>query len=320
MKLVRYHRPLSLSHLVLMSIGFILHCAFALTPNPLRHCHIASFETSQLRATASTPLTKLKAKTIEGPPTSSKPDYSSIHGPLGPLFDRYLLTLFRTKLSSRLYQRQLPDANHIPDSSFPLHDYRGIIELARAMNFNYTNRRQVQSIAQDVLVSLFPPFILERYPSWFAIPFPEFSSKMCAFATVTFGTWLMGECVVNDIPGQYRGVNVKRCRFLEESQCASICVNSCKIPTQNFFRDNMGLGLTMTPDYDTGGCQFSFGMLPTEEEERKARESPCLARCPTGGRMRSWHDRNREAWLEDLNEVAKEHHERDSEACNFMDG
>ena len=156
---------------------------------------------------------------------------------------------------------------------------------------------------------------------------------MCAWATVVGGTWLMGECEVNDVPeldngGKNQGVLVSRCRFLEESQCASTCVNSCKIPTQNFFRQNMGLALTMTPDYETGECQFSYGKLPTEEEERLASETPCLMRCPSSGGMRRWHDgniesnvNNDEQWLEDLNALAKLNAKQDMSGesiCSLM--
>ncbi|KAL3774191.1 hypothetical protein ACHAWO_000471 [Cyclotella atomus] len=281
--------------------------AFALSS--CRHTSFA-FSSSILHTTPSrTTLlySRTNPSTIDGPPLSSKPDYSSIHGPFGPLLDRFLTILFRERLASRLGERQHPNEIIIPDSSRPYHDFMGIIEITHAMNTQYTNRTAVQILAQDTLISLFPSFILDRYPSWFAKPFPEFSSKMCAYATMAFGTWLMGECEVNDIPsGEKMGVLVKRCRFLGESQCASICVNSCKIPTQNFFRENMGLGLTMTPDYATGECQFAFGVLPTEEEEREARNTPCLSRCPSGGGLRSFHNAapEREEWLEDLNKLA----------------
>jgi hypothetical protein len=76
---------------------------------------------------------------------------------------------------------------------------------------------------------------------------------MNAWATKWAGTWLMGECEVNDctvdggLTGKNQGLLVKRCRFLEESGCASVCVNSCKIPTQNFFLNDMGLPLTVCP-------------------------------------------------------------------------
>mmetsp|Transcript_23565 Transcript_23565/g.54816 ORF Transcript_23565/g.54816 Transcript_23565/m.54816 type:complete len:143 (+) Transcript_23565:582-1010(+) len=119
---------------------------------------------------------------------------------------------------------------------------------------------------------------------------------MNAWATWVAGTWLMGECEVNDVEvdggkiGKKQGLLVKRCRFLEESGCASVCVNSCKIPTQNFFLQEMGLPLTMTPDYETFECQFAFGRTPTEATEREAKNTPCLSRCPSVGGMRAWHD------------------------------
>lgn len=268
-----------------------------------------------------------RGTTIEGPPLSTKPDYSSIHGPLGSFIDDIFMTLFRTKLAEKLSDR-------IPDSSKSCSDFMGIVELTSSMNAEYKNRTEIQELACEVLVSLFPPFILDRYPTWFAKPFPNFSARMCAWATVVGGTWLMGECEVNDIPdmkngGKYQGVLVKRCRFLEESQCASTCVNSCKIPTQNFFIKNMGLALTMTPDYETGECQFAYGVLPTEEEEREAKEVPCLSRCPSSGGMRRWHDGNVDSpnqsgqWLEDLEALAKLNAERKSSAagsiCSLME-
>lgn len=168
--------------------------------------------------------------TVKGPPIATKPDYSSIHGPLGPLMDGLLMSLFRARLSGQLNK---PGSSiRIEDSRRAADDFEGIIELTFKMNSRYNNRTEIQEIARKVLVSLFPPFILQRYPSWFARPFPVFSARMCAWATVVGGTWLMGECEVNDVPelgidgGRYQGVLVKRCRFLEESQCASICGES----------------------------------------------------------------------------------------------
>lgn len=36
-------------------------------------------------------------------------------------------------------------------------------------------------------------------------------------------------------------------RYLENSGCVGMCVNMCKIPTQDFFNNEFGLPLTMTP-------------------------------------------------------------------------
>mgnify|MGYP001807295156 CR=1 FL=1 len=32
--------------------------------------------------------------------------------------------------------------------------------------------------------------------------------------------------------GTGHGVLVERCRYLEQAGCASVCINSCKVPTQ----------------------------------------------------------------------------------------
>lgn len=36
-------------------------------------------------------------------------------------------------------------------------------------------------------------------------------------------------------------------RYLENSGCVGMCVNMCKIPTQDFFTNEFGLPLTMMP-------------------------------------------------------------------------
>lgn len=49
--------------------------------------------------------------------------------------------------------------------------------------------------------------------------------------------WLMGRCQLNDVQladgtTQRSGVLVEKCKYLEESGCAGICVHTCKMPTQ----------------------------------------------------------------------------------------
>ena len=248
-------------------------------------------ETTTRETTTTSPTTpppKLTVKkllsTTDGPDPATKPDYENIHGPLGKFVDDIFLRVFRTKLAYYVGV----------DSNLPKNDYKGLIELSNALNSRYSDRIQVQQIAQQTLFSLFPSWLPSQFAILFAKPFPKFSSRMNAWATGVGGTWLMGECEVNDIEiygiiHEKQGLLVKRCRFLEESGCASICVNSCKIPTQNFFLEDMGLPLTMTPDYNTYECQFSFGQLPNEQDEFDAKNTPCLSRCPTAGSMRKWH-------------------------------
>ena len=52
-------------------------------------------------------------------------------------------------------------------------------------------------------------------------------------------------------------------RFLEASGCASVCVHTCKAPTQEFFNQDMGVPMRMLPDYASYECVFEFGVAPT---------------------------------------------------------
>ena len=54
--------------------------------------------------------------------------------------------------------------------------------------------------------------------------------------------------------GQQQGSVVTRCRVLEGSGCASVCVNVCKIPTQRFFKEARGSGASC----DTAGAKLSL--------------------------------------------------------------
>mmetsp|Transcript_14712 Transcript_14712/g.27682 ORF Transcript_14712/g.27682 Transcript_14712/m.27682 type:complete len:287 (+) Transcript_14712:54-914(+) len=219
---------------------------------------------------------------VQGPSLETKPDYDEIHGPLGPEMDKLFLCTFRSKMAENIGNQY--------DSTLPYGDYSGLMELARTMNIVY-DKPQVKELSQNILRSLFPSWLPNAFGWMFARPFPAFSAKMNAWATYVVGTWLMGECEINDCridgddenqkSGLSQGLLVKRCRFLEESGCASVCVNSCKLPTQQFFLEDMGLPLTMKPDYDTYECQFSFGLSPTADDEDEAKNTPCLARCPS---------------------------------------
>ena len=98
--------------------------------------------------------------------------------------------------------------------------------------------------------------------------------------------WLMGPCVVDGGGegglGGRSGVYVSRCRYLEETGCASACANSCKLPTQAFFARYMGLPLRMTPDLDTYECRFAFGVAPEPWETDPLASTPCFAQgCPS---------------------------------------
>ena len=52
---------------------------------------------------------------------------------------------------------------------------------------------------------------------------------------------------------------VEKCKLLQESNCKGMCLNIFKLPAQDFFRDTLGVPLTVSPNFETQECQWSFG-------------------------------------------------------------
>ena len=153
-------------HITLLLLASLLYISNAFSSAKGIHRRQQQHEYHASTSILSAYYTKGATTTIEGPPLSTKPDYSSIHGPLGGYIDDIFMGLFRNKLAEKI--------NRVPDSKLPKNDFMGIVDLTSGMNIQYNNRTQVQDLAQEVLISLFPPFILERFPTWFAKPFPNF--------------------------------------------------------------------------------------------------------------------------------------------------
>lgn len=259
-----------------MGLGFCSTTRFAdtfSTFNVHTKCNVSSGQHfSNGKEENNVPLNRLR---IQGPPIETKPNYNEIHGPLGKLLDSLFLQIFRSKMES---------ITNI-SSPLPKDNYQGLMDVATQMNRQYS-KKEVRMLSREILKSLFPPWLPSAFSWMFAAPFPEFSARMNAYATYVAGQWLMGECEMIDSKTDQgiekktnHGLLVKRCRFLEESGCASVCINACKLPTQDFFNEDMGLPLTMTPNYETFECEFKFGLSVNETEEALLLNTPCLGRC-----------------------------------------
>ena len=81
--------------------------------------------------------------------------------------------------------------------------------------------------------------------------------------------------------GALGGLVVEKCKFLQESGCKGLCLNQCKLPAQQFFSDALGLALTVSPNFETQECQWSFGETALPPEEDPDFPKGCLAGCPT---------------------------------------
>ncbi|KAI4326458.1 hypothetical protein MLD38_031771 [Melastoma candidum] len=193
--------------------------------------------------------------------------------------DGVFLGLFRSKMAEEVGW----------DSDKP--GYDGLIDVARRLMMKGTNA-DAKDAAVRILRALFPPLVLELYKLLVTpIGGGKIAAVMVARVTALTCQWLMGRCMVTsiDLPDGTHcqsGVFVERCKYLEESKCVGICINTCKLPTQTFFKEYMGIPLLMEPNFEDYSCQFRFGVPAPSPELDSALKEPCLEICPNAVRRK----------------------------------
>lgn len=201
----------------------------------------------------------------------------------GPLDDIFL-KIFRGKMSEEVGW----------DSSKP--GYDGLVDIAKRLLLQYRTGEETERATVRVLRSLFPSWLLPLFKQLVApLGDGKPAAMLCAQVTLATCQWLMGKCTINEveladgskIPS---GVRVQKCKYLDETKCAGICIHTCKLPTQAFMYGDMGVRLLMEPNYDDFSCQFNFGVDPPPAAEDPALKTPCLAVCPTAASRGSIRD------------------------------
>lgn len=115
---------------------------------------------------------------------------------------------------------------------------------------------------------------------WFYAP--TLTSWVAPFA---FG-FLVGPAKVNRrSDGERGGLVVEKCKFLQESNCKGMCLNSCKLPAQELF-DELGLSLRVSPNFETQECQWSYGEKAPPPEEDPTWPKGCVVGCTSRQAMR----------------------------------
>uniref|UniRef100_A0A0E0PH36 Beta-carotene isomerase D27-like C-terminal domain-containing protein n=1 Tax=Oryza rufipogon TaxID=4529 RepID=A0A0E0PH36_ORYRU len=194
--------------------------------------------------------------------------------------DDFLLAFFRAKMVEEVGW----------DSEKP--GYNGLIEVANRLMVKGKSALETEQSAVRVLRSLFPPLLLVLFKALLApIANGQLASMMVARATALSCQWLMGPCSVNSVilsngKSLSSGVFVEKCKYLEESKCLGVCINTCKLPTQTFFKDHMGVDLYMEPNFEDYSCQFNFGVSPPPLGTDKALKEPCLDICTNARRRK----------------------------------
>ncbi|WP_031292891.1 DUF4033 domain-containing protein [Leptolyngbya sp. Heron Island J] len=188
-------------------------------------------------------------------------------------FDQLFIRLFARKMSNAVGER-----NHQSG-------YDGFVELSQKI-MQGRNSQQQQQLVAIVLQSLVPAPVLWGIRTFFS-PTQLVCELNAWFATQLF-EWLVGPCRVESAEvttesGQVRqqksAVHIEKCRYLEQSGCVGMCVNMCKLPTQQFFTEKFGIPLTMTPNFEDLSCDMVFGQMPPPLETEAAYQQPCLQAC-----------------------------------------
>ena len=120
----------------------------------------------------------------------------------------------------------------------------------------------------------------KQYGPWFYAP-----TLTAVVAPFAFG-FLVGPSTLNlRSDGQFGGLVVEKCKFLQESNCKGMCLNSCKLPAQNLF-DELGLPLRVTPNFATHECQWSFGEPAPPPAEDPTWPKGCVQGCTSREAMK----------------------------------
>lgn len=185
--------------------------------------------------------------------------------------DRFCIYILKNRISRVIGQKTI------------LPGYAGFVALSKQVMVGRSAAEQQTAIAQ-VLRSIIPPWITRPIRHLIS-PNRWVCETNAWFATVLF-QWLVGPCdrhlvdLVDENGQTYQqnsGVHIQKCRYLEQSQCVGLCINLCKVPTQTFFTEELGIPLTLTPNFEDFSCEMIFGQVPPPLETEAAYHQPCIA-------------------------------------------
>jgi beta-carotene isomerase len=154
--------------------------------------------------------------------------------------------------------------------------YNGLVDVVSKTFGSFNTIRQRQLILDALLLAI-PMFFL-NFVRVILKP-SKFTSERFAASTPFLFQWLVGPCEVTEIEingvNQQSMVHIKKCRVLESTNCAGICINMCKIPCQQFIKQYLGTSATLTPNFEDMSCSMVFGKDPPPIKEDPAMTQAC---------------------------------------------
>jgi Beta-carotene isomerase D27-like, C-terminal len=203
------------------------------------------------------------------------------------------------------------------DSETPFYpEYSSFVDLARAIQVHYPHPADQRQAILGMLTGILPRWLMGLYKLLF--PPSRFSAELNAFMCTLVSHWLIGpsQVVAAEVtllsPADQKqltptttatdsssssssssgglvatttetwrsAVKVERCRYLETSQCKGACMNLCKLPTEAFFAQSLGMPLHMEPNFEDLSCTFTFGVHAPLPEHDPLLKEPCYKECP----------------------------------------
>ncbi|KAL8548140.1 hypothetical protein ACS0TY_007451 [Phlomoides rotata] len=158
--------------------------------------------------------------------------------------------------------------------------YDGLVEAATMASRRFNPIQQRQLVIQTLQLAIPSPilFLIKTM-----LPPSKFAREYFAVFTTIFFAWLVGPCQVKE--SEFEGkkeknvVHIPKCRFLEETNCVGMCTNLCKIPSQAFIKESLGVPFTMVPNFDDMSCEMIFGEEPPPQALDPAFTQPCYKKC-----------------------------------------
>ncbi|XP_011079931.1 beta-carotene isomerase D27, chloroplastic [Sesamum indicum] len=158
--------------------------------------------------------------------------------------------------------------------------YDGLIEAATMASRRFSPVEQ-REIVIRTLETAFPKPILSLIRR--VVPRSKFAREYFAVFTTVFFAWLVGPCQVkeSEIDGRIEKnvVHIPKCRFLEGTNCVGMCTNLCKMPSQAFIKDSLGVPINMVPNFEDMSCEMIFGEEPPDQSLDPAFTHPCYKQC-----------------------------------------
>ncbi|CAN8295820.1 unnamed protein product [Cochlearia groenlandica] len=158
--------------------------------------------------------------------------------------------------------------------------YDSLVDTATrvASNLNSTQQHELVLVALDKAL---PKLLLSTIKM--LLPPSKLSRELFALFTTIFFAWLVGPSQVmeTEVNGNKEKsvVFIEKCRFLEQTKCVGMCTHLCKIPSQIFIKDSLGMPIYMMPDFDDLSCKMMFGEDPPEIKDDPVMKQPCFHLC-----------------------------------------